>query len=315
MPFTRQVPVKWLSNGVRARLCQCSRLNENGPTGLARRTWYSRASTTVWRTRSGYRQIRVPDHIGGELHQFRWLQFSGKDEQFAQAQPEVDWWSHRAPHLLVPCVDMVLYEALMAAFVMLPIKHGDSAMSDGAAWFVDGWWTRMCSPPGRDVRWAVTTPAWWCAPRPAAPMPPQRLRHAHATHALLRDAPDHMVQGTLGHASLVTATCCAHMTAGVRQVVCWRVLPLPTALPKGRRPGLCTARSANRARMGHIERRADGLETQPETPVWAEDRRQQGMTAPCSTTTSSMSGRQPLRMFSSPDPPARRGLRCVLAHP
>ena len=47
-----------------------------------------------------------------------------------------------------------------------------------------------------------------------APVSPHWLRHAHATHALLRGAPAHVVQGTLGHASLATTTRYAHMTAG-----------------------------------------------------------------------------------------------------
>ena len=47
-----------------------------------------------------------------------------------------------------------------------------------------------------------------------AKVSPHWLRHAHATHALLRGAPAHVVQGTLGHASLATTTRYAHMTAG-----------------------------------------------------------------------------------------------------
>ena len=35
-------------------------------------------------------------------------------------------------------------------------------------------------------------------------MSPHWLRHAHATHALERGAPIHIVQATLGHASVAT---------------------------------------------------------------------------------------------------------------
>ena len=47
-----------------------------------------------------------------------------------------------------------------------------------------------------------------------AKVSPHWLRHAHATHALLRGAPAHVVQGTLGHASLATTTRYAHMAQG-----------------------------------------------------------------------------------------------------
>ena len=38
----------------------------------------------------------------------------------------------------------------------------------------------------------------------AAGVSPHWLRHAHATHALERGAPIHLVQATLGHASVAT---------------------------------------------------------------------------------------------------------------
>ena len=44
------------------------------------------------------------------------------------------------------------------------------------------------------------------------PVSPHWLRHAHATHALNRGAPVHVVQGTLGHASLATTSRYVHMT-------------------------------------------------------------------------------------------------------
>ncbi|MCY4522251.1 MAG: tyrosine-type recombinase/integrase [Caldilineaceae bacterium] len=47
-----------------------------------------------------------------------------------------------------------------------------------------------------------------------AKVSPHWLRHAHATHALLRGAPAHVVQGTLGHASLATTIRYAHMAQG-----------------------------------------------------------------------------------------------------
>jgi len=45
------------------------------------------------------------------------------------------------------------------------------------------------------------------APRRAGvelPVSPHWLRHAHASHALDRGAPIHLVQATLGHASITT---------------------------------------------------------------------------------------------------------------
>lgn len=39
---------------------------------------------------------------------------------------------------------------------------------------------------------------------------PHWLRHAHASHALDRGAPPHLVQATLGHASLATTSRYAH---------------------------------------------------------------------------------------------------------
>ena len=47
-----------------------------------------------------------------------------------------------------------------------------------------------------------------------APVSPHWLRHAHAAHALDRGAPAHLVQATLGHASLVTTDRYAHVSAG-----------------------------------------------------------------------------------------------------
>ena len=41
-------------------------------------------------------------------------------------------------------------------------------------------------------------------------MSPHWLRHAHASHALDRGCPAHLVQTTLGHASLTTTTKYAH---------------------------------------------------------------------------------------------------------
>lgn len=43
-----------------------------------------------------------------------------------------------------------------------------------------------------------------------APVSPHWLRHAHASHALDRGAPIHLVQATLGHASMTTTGHYAH---------------------------------------------------------------------------------------------------------
>jgi integrase/recombinase XerD len=40
------------------------------------------------------------------------------------------------------------------------------------------------------------------------------LRHAHVSHALDRGAPAHVVQHTVGHASLVTTSHYAHVRPG-----------------------------------------------------------------------------------------------------
>ncbi len=47
-----------------------------------------------------------------------------------------------------------------------------------------------------------------------APVSPHWLRHAHATHALDRGARVHLVQATLGHASLVTTSRYVHVRPG-----------------------------------------------------------------------------------------------------
>lgn len=49
----------------------------------------------------------------------------------------------------------------------------------------------------------------------APPVSPHWLRHAHASHALDRGAPVHVVQATLGHASLATTSRYAHVRPGV----------------------------------------------------------------------------------------------------
>ncbi len=48
-----------------------------------------------------------------------------------------------------------------------------------------------------------------------APVSPHWLRHAHASHALDRGAAVHVVQATLGHASLATTTRYVHVQPGV----------------------------------------------------------------------------------------------------
>jgi site-specific recombinase XerD len=47
-----------------------------------------------------------------------------------------------------------------------------------------------------------------------AKVSPHWLRHSHASHALDRGAPPHVVQASLGHASLVTTTQYAHVRKG-----------------------------------------------------------------------------------------------------
>ena len=48
----------------------------------------------------------------------------------------------------------------------------------------------------------------------AADVSPHWLRHAHASHALDRGAPIHLVQSTLGHASVSTTSCYLHAKPG-----------------------------------------------------------------------------------------------------
>jgi integrase/recombinase XerD len=43
---------------------------------------------------------------------------------------------------------------------------------------------------------------------------PHWLRHSHASHALDHGAPPHVVQASLGHASLATTTAYAHIRRG-----------------------------------------------------------------------------------------------------
>jgi integrase/recombinase XerD len=65
--------------------------------------------------------------------------------------------------------------------------------------------------PSRKKRQPLTDSAIWRIVRKAAeragpelPVSPHWLRHAHASHARDRGAPIHVVQGTLGHASITT---------------------------------------------------------------------------------------------------------------
>ncbi|HYQ91573.1 MAG TPA: tyrosine-type recombinase/integrase, partial [Candidatus Competibacteraceae bacterium] len=46
------------------------------------------------------------------------------------------------------------------------------------------------------------------------PVSPHWLRHAHASHALERGAPIHLVQQTLGHASVATTGVYLHARPG-----------------------------------------------------------------------------------------------------
>lgn len=52
---------------------------------------------------------------------------------------------------------------------------------------------------------------------------PHWLRHAHASHALDRGAPVHLVKDTLGHASLATTSRYAHANPGDSSARCLAV--------------------------------------------------------------------------------------------
>ena len=66
------------------------------------------------------------------------------------------------------------------------------------------------------VRWAATQIVKTAARRAglSARVSPHWLRHAHASHALDRGAAVHVVQHTLGHASLATTTRYVHVQPG-----------------------------------------------------------------------------------------------------
>lgn len=69
--------------------------------------------------------------------------------------------------------------------------------------------TRTGKPIGRAWAWSIVKAA---AQRAGLPddVSPHWMRHAHASHALDRGAPAHLVKETLGHASLATTTKYAH---------------------------------------------------------------------------------------------------------
>ena len=64
-------------------------------------------------------------------------------------------------------------------------------------------------PLTRQQLWRVVKGLAKRAGLPAA-VSPHFFRHAHASHALDRGAPPHLVQQTLGHASLATTSRYAH---------------------------------------------------------------------------------------------------------
>ena len=77
---------------------------------------------------------------------------------------------------------------------MFPSRRGGGPLDQPQAW-------RACRPPtargGLPTGKAGVTPHW--------------LRHAHATHALEHGhAPIHLVQATLGHASVATTSTYLH---------------------------------------------------------------------------------------------------------
>jgi len=65
-------------------------------------------------------------------------------------------------------------------------------------------------PLSQDVAWDIVHTAAIAAALPHLPSP-HWLRHAHASHALRRGAPPHLVQATLGHASLTTTSDYVHV--------------------------------------------------------------------------------------------------------
>lgn len=69
--------------------------------------------------------------------------------------------------------------------------------------------TKQGKSIARSWAWAIVKAAAKRAGLPAD-VSPHWMRHAHASHALDRGAPAHLVQTTLGHASLATTTKYAH---------------------------------------------------------------------------------------------------------
>ena len=69
--------------------------------------------------------------------------------------------------------------------------------------------TRNGKPIARSWAWSIVKAAAVRAGLPTD-VSPHWMRHAHASHALDRGAPTHLVQNTLGHASLATTTKYAH---------------------------------------------------------------------------------------------------------
>ena len=75
--------------------------------------------------------------------------------------------------------------------------------------------------PGRNIRQPLSIPSAYRIVRAAGaragikrPVSPHFLRHAHASHALDRGCPIHLVQATLGHASVATTGVYLHVRPG-----------------------------------------------------------------------------------------------------
>jgi integrase/recombinase XerD len=94
----------------------------------------------------------------------------------------------------------------------------------------------------------------------AGPVSPHWLRHAHATHALDHGAPIHLVQATLGHASISTTSAYLHARPDDSSARYLAIAPKPGG-PTGKAPRNATvAQQARRVASGRA-RWGNGQET------------------------------------------------------
>jgi hypothetical protein len=103
---------------------------------------------------------------------------------------------------------------------------------------------------------------------------PHWLRHAHASHALDHGAPIHLVQATLGHASVATTSAYLHARPGdssARFLSTERFLPKSAgyALPSERAGVMDVMTAVDSAKGDHIEMKHFTIDAENKSPRYS----------------------------------------------